>query len=157
MQASTLSATVLDPIKRSAKAKVMVKDGHTIAIGGLIDTSTTDTAKKVPGLSAIPIVGALFKSDTVQDTQTEVLIFITPHIIKSESDVIKTAKVAGQEGLGPGAPAEPVKQPYRGAEAEGEEVSIEDIADEAVRKEVSEIDRTVAIDRAVENLKEGRF
>jgi type II secretory pathway component GspD/PulD (secretin) len=82
-EASAVNTGFLNPIKRSAKAKVMVKDGETIFIGGLLDTQKTDTKRKVPILGDVPVVGALFKSDTASDKQTEILIFITPHIVKS--------------------------------------------------------------------------
>lgn len=95
-ETSSVNTDFLNPIKRSAKAKVMVKDGETIFIGGLLDTQKTDTKRKVPILAEIPIVGALFKSDTVTDKQTEILIFLTPHIVKSK--VAKEAKVQPEEG-----------------------------------------------------------
>ncbi|MBI4336083.1 MAG: hypothetical protein HY589_05455 [Candidatus Omnitrophica bacterium] len=83
-EASSVNTGFLNPIKRSARAKVMVKDGETIYIGGLIDNQKTDTKRKVPLLGDIPIVGALFKSDAITDKQTEILIFITPHIVRSK-------------------------------------------------------------------------
>jgi len=73
----------------------MVKDGETIFIGGLLDTQTTDTKRKVPILGDIPLVGALFRSDTVTDTQTEILIFITPHIVRN--DVALESRVLSEE------------------------------------------------------------
>lgn len=83
-EVSAVNVGFLNPIKRSAKAKVMVKNGQTVFIGGLLDTQKNDTKRKVPVLGDIPIAGALFKSDTVTDKQTEILIFITPHIIQSK-------------------------------------------------------------------------
>ncbi|MCM8782672.1 MAG: type II and III secretion system protein, partial [Candidatus Omnitrophica bacterium] len=82
-EASSVNSDYLNPIRRSAKAKVMVKDGETIFIGGLLDTQKADTKRKVPILGDIPVAGALFKSDTTTDKQTEILIFITPHIVRS--------------------------------------------------------------------------
>lgn len=83
-EASTVNTDYLNPIKRSTKAKVMVKDGETVFIGGLLDTYKTDTKRKVPILGDIPLLGGLFKSDTKTDKQTEILIFITPHIVKNK-------------------------------------------------------------------------
>jgi len=94
-EASSVNSNFLNPITRSAKAKVMVKDGETIFIGGLLDTQTTDTKRKVPILGDIPLVGALFRSDTVTDTQTEILIFITPHIVRN--DVALESRVLSEE------------------------------------------------------------
>ncbi|MCX5716103.1 MAG: hypothetical protein NTV07_04475, partial [Candidatus Omnitrophica bacterium] len=69
-EASGVNPGFLNPIKRSAKAKVMVKDGETIFIGGLLDTQKTDTKRKVPILGDIPLIGGLFKSDSSTDKQT---------------------------------------------------------------------------------------
>lgn len=66
---------------RSAKTQVMVKDGETIAIGGLIKDDKFETFKKVPILGDIPLLGALFRHKSVQTEKTDLLIFITPHIV----------------------------------------------------------------------------
>ncbi len=67
---------------RSAEAKVMIKDGQTLAMGGLISEKKIKSRKKVPILGDLPLLGSLFskKEDTVD--KTDLLIFITPHIIK---------------------------------------------------------------------------
>lgn len=94
-EASAVNTGFLNPIKRSAKAKVMVKDGETIFIGGLLDTQKTGTKRKVPILGDMPVIGALFKSDSTTDKQTEILIFITPHIVKSK--ILQEAKIISSE------------------------------------------------------------
>ncbi|NQU73150.1 MAG: hypothetical protein HQ547_00365 [Candidatus Omnitrophica bacterium] len=94
-EASSVNSNFLNPITRSAKAKVMVKDGETIFIGGLLDNQTTGTKRKVPILGDIPLIGALFRSDTTTDTQTEILIFITPHIVRSQ--VTPESRVLSEE------------------------------------------------------------
>lgn len=98
-EASSVNTNFLNPIKRSAKVKVMVKNGETIFIGGLLDTQKTDTKRKVPILGDIPVVGALFKSDTVEDKQTEILIFITPHIVRTS--IAPEAKVISEQATAP--------------------------------------------------------
>ncbi|HET6428448.1 MAG TPA: hypothetical protein VFJ30_08565 [Phycisphaerae bacterium] len=67
-------------------SNVMVKDGHTIVIGGLFRERTSNGRSQVPGLGNIPIIGPLFrrKSDTTE--REEVIILVTPHIIKSPVD-----------------------------------------------------------------------
>jgi len=67
---------------RSATTKVMIKDGQTLVIGGLISEKKVKYKKKVPILGDIPILGLLFtkKEDTVD--KTDLLIFITPRIIE---------------------------------------------------------------------------
>ena len=72
-------------LTREAKTRVIIKDGHTIAIGGLIKEKTVDVVVKVPILGDIPILGYLFKKkDKAVDT-TDLLIFITPRIIRDQS------------------------------------------------------------------------
>ncbi|MFH2012675.1 MAG: type IV pilus secretin PilQ [Pseudomonadota bacterium] len=67
---------------RSAETQVLVKDGDTTVIGGIYEITQTDTISGVPLLSKIPILGWLFKSKYKKDEVTELLIFITPTIVK---------------------------------------------------------------------------
>ena len=69
-------------ITQSIKTTVMVKDGGTIVIGGMYRVEDNKTVEGVPLLSKIPIIGALFKNSQRQGRQKELLIFITPRIIK---------------------------------------------------------------------------
>lgn len=78
-----------DPAKRSAKTTVMMKDGQTVAIGGLLKSEITDNDRATPGLSKIPLLGNLFKSKDFQGIETEIIIFVSCHIVKPE---IKTAE-----------------------------------------------------------------
>ncbi len=66
---------------RSAKTQVMIQDGETIAIGGLIKEDKIETRKKVPILGDIPLLGKLFRHRSTQMEKTDLLIFITPHIV----------------------------------------------------------------------------
>jgi len=71
---------------RSAKTQVMVQDGETIAIGGLIKEDKFETMKKIPILGDIPLIGYLFKHKSNQLEKTDLLIFITPHIVGPKID-----------------------------------------------------------------------
>ena len=66
---------------REASTKLMVRDGETVVIGGIIIDLKGKTLRKVPGLHRIPILGWLFKSRAVDDSKTELIIFLTSHII----------------------------------------------------------------------------
>jgi type IV pilus assembly protein PilQ len=68
----------------SAKTSVMIKDGDTLVIGGLVKTQTTETKKRTPFLGDIPIVGYAFRKSEVNNQKTDMIIFITPHIITPE-------------------------------------------------------------------------
>lgn len=74
-----------DSIKRATKTTVMVKDGETIIIGGLIKSKHAHGVKKVPFFGDLPIVGSAFRYKTKDDIDRELVIFITPHIVKDIS------------------------------------------------------------------------
>jgi type IV pilus assembly protein PilQ len=65
-----------------AITQVLVSDGQTTVIGGIYTSSSTTTSDKTPGLGSIPLLRWLFKRETINDSNTELLIFITPRIIK---------------------------------------------------------------------------
>lgn len=69
-------------ISRKANSTLMVMDGETIVIGGILQRSESDLEHGVPVLSKIPLLGRLFRSDLKNDSQTELLIFITPRILQ---------------------------------------------------------------------------
>jgi general secretion pathway protein D len=72
--------------KRSASTTVVVKDRQTMVIGGLIRDNVTASESKVPFLGDIPILGWLFKTKTSSIDKTNLMIFITPYIIKNEGE-----------------------------------------------------------------------
>ena len=67
-----------------AKTRVMVKDGETLVIAGLIKDQVTDTKSHVPFLGDIPLLGKAFQKSEVSKSKTDLLIFLTPHIITPE-------------------------------------------------------------------------
>ena len=70
---------------RRTETQVELRDGQTFAIAGLIDNTVTETMSKIPGLGDIPILGLLFKSRAYQKNQTELVVMITPHIVRRDS------------------------------------------------------------------------
>ncbi len=68
--------------KRSASSTVELADGQTIGIAGLIQDNVSEVISKLPGLGDIPILGALFRSQEFISGQTELVIFVTPHLAK---------------------------------------------------------------------------
>ncbi|MBI5693570.1 MAG: hypothetical protein HZC55_26130 [Verrucomicrobia bacterium] len=89
---NTVSSPVID--KRSADTVVVTASDKTVVIGGLISSQNTDRDNKVPVLGDIPIVGAAFKRKQKADVKTELLIFLTPHVVPT-TDVM--ARVSEQE------------------------------------------------------------
>ena len=75
--------------KRSTKTSVLVKDGSTVVIGGLMKENDEETVTKMPILGDIPILGWLFKSKTVSRDKTNLLVFLSPHIVKEADDLAK--------------------------------------------------------------------
>ncbi|MBW2631113.1 MAG: secretin and TonB N-terminal domain-containing protein [Deltaproteobacteria bacterium] len=73
------------PIKTSSvESTVVVADGDTIVIGGVYKTIASESVEGVPLLSNIPVLGWLFKYKTVSNDKRELLIFVTPRIIREE-------------------------------------------------------------------------
>ncbi|TWU48250.1 type II secretion system protein GspD [Rubripirellula reticaptiva] len=68
--------------RRSVSTTVHVKDGKTIVIGGLVQRETIDKVNRIPGLSRIPLLGYLFETTQQQTRDAEVVIFISPKIVK---------------------------------------------------------------------------
>ena len=71
-----------------AKSEVVVENGSTTVLGGIFENTRTEAEKKVPFLSDIPILGRLFQNIDDEDTISELLIFITPTIVKDNKDII---------------------------------------------------------------------
>jgi type IV pilus assembly protein PilQ len=71
-------------LDNTASTTVLIPDGETAVIGGLLRVSTTSEKKSVPGISKIPIVGWLFKSSNRTKDNKELMIFITPKILDAE-------------------------------------------------------------------------
>jgi type IV pilus assembly protein PilQ len=69
---------------RKAKTQVSMKDGYTMAIGGLIRTQTINGGSKVPVLGSIPLLGRLFKSDTKSKDVNNLIIFITAKTLSAQ-------------------------------------------------------------------------
>lgn len=82
---STASAPIIN--ERSADTVVVTPDGQTVIIGGLMYDSKAEAEYKVPFLGDIPLLGNLFKRKTKNDNKTELLIFLTPYIISSPTEL----------------------------------------------------------------------
>lgn len=72
--------------RRTASTNVAVKDGETVVIGGLITTSENESESKVPVLGDIPGVGSLFRTTVRSKNRTELLIALTPKVIRTVED-----------------------------------------------------------------------
>ena len=70
---------------RRTETEVELRDGQTFAIAGLIDRNMNETLRRVPGIGDIPILGYLFRSQAFQKNNTELVVMITPHIMRRDS------------------------------------------------------------------------
>jgi len=78
----TIAGFVMPAIStRRAETEVELKDGQSFGIAGLLDDRTTIQLSKVPGIGDIPILGQLFRSRSVNRTNTELLVLVTPTIV----------------------------------------------------------------------------
>jgi type IV pilus assembly protein PilQ len=66
---------------------VLVKDGQTVVLGGIMETERRESVKKVPGLGDVPLLGYLFKSKGKINNRDELLIFVTPKILREGSAI----------------------------------------------------------------------
>ena len=66
---------------RKAETEIELKDGQSFGIAGLLDERTTVQLSKVPGIGDIPSLGELFKSRSVNKTNTELVVLVTPTIV----------------------------------------------------------------------------
>lgn len=96
---STLTTTSGNkiPIVETSEAEttVMVKDGRTLVIGGLIKDETSKSDKRVPFLGDVPILGAAFRNTSDRIQKTELVILLTPRVISGEETVAPSSAAGG--------------------------------------------------------------
>ncbi|MFI4940505.1 MAG: secretin N-terminal domain-containing protein, partial [Burkholderiales bacterium] len=108
LEVSTLGNTVTNPISgtvayqvstRNASTLLQLKDGETQILAGLIDNEDRANASKIPGLGQLPIVGHLFADHGDNNTKTEIVLSITPHVVgrPRHSDARETEYWSGTE------------------------------------------------------------
>jgi type IV pilus assembly protein PilQ len=72
---------------RALQTQVLVNNGQTVVLGGIYETEQAETIRKVPWLGDVPGVGALFRTTTTTSNKTELLIFVTPKILKEGTSI----------------------------------------------------------------------
>uniref|UniRef100_A0A7C2V4C4 Type II secretion system protein GspD n=1 Tax=Hydrogenobacter sp. TaxID=2152829 RepID=A0A7C2V4C4_9AQUI len=88
-QVGQLSYAVPITSNRQVNSDVVVENGQTIIIGGLINNRTISTVEGVPGLKDIPLLGRLFRRDTKTEDKVSLFIFLTPYVIEKPEDLSK--------------------------------------------------------------------
>jgi type II secretory pathway component GspD/PulD (secretin) len=93
--ASNVGAPVI--AKRSADTVVVTPDHMPVIIGGLMENKKTDSTQKVPILGDIPLLGWAFKRKITSDTKTELIIILTPHIVKTPTQLAALSEREGKQ------------------------------------------------------------
>jgi pilus assembly protein CpaC len=97
---------------RRTETQVELRDGQTFAIAGLLDRSVNETLQRVPGIGDIPILGYLFRSQAYKKNRTELVVMITPHIVRrGEPGVSPTLPGLSQPFLPPASKTVPAPPP----------------------------------------------
>ena len=78
--------------KRSTKTSVVVKDKQTVVIGGLMQDSDEQTTEKAPFFGDLPFIGWLFKYKTTTKTKTNLLVFLTPHVVTEAENLDRLSR-----------------------------------------------------------------
>ena len=111
---TTFDAPIVN--QREADTVVSVKNGETIILGGIIRNSVSSTTNKVPILGDIPLLGQLFRTNSKISNKTELLVLLTPRIVKDEDEarqlrLNETKKLSqlNQDALGKAIPPETTK------------------------------------------------
>ena len=86
---NTIGTQALAPttLKRQANTTVVVKDGHTVVIGGMIRDDKVENVSSVPILGSLPLLGPLFRSTSTRSEKNNLLIFLTPHVISNSQQL----------------------------------------------------------------------
>ena len=79
--------------------RMLVPDGRTVFLGGLIKHSITNSREGVPGLGDIPIIGTLFSNDATNILSTEIIVLITPYIVNFDNQVPEDTDILRVESI----------------------------------------------------------
>jgi type IV pilus assembly protein PilQ len=91
VSSGTVGVVPFDELNREAEANVLVKDGETIVIGGILKDTAQEAEAGIPYLKNVPFLGWLFKNQTVQKNLEELVVFITPRLASAGSDNLPSA------------------------------------------------------------------
>ena len=111
----TVSAALNAPIisTREATTRAIIRNGQTVVIGGLIGSAQEQSESGVPLLKDLPLLGALFKRQARSNSRTEIAIFVTPRVIRTdaEADALRERSQQRLDGVAPGVLTPPARRP----------------------------------------------
>ena len=128
---------------QEAKTKVVVADGETVVIGGLTRNENQESESGIPFLKDIPILGNLFKYSRKQVIKKDLVIFVTPRIIRNYTGNVDTSEPTVEKvGAAPEAKpveakpvAKPAPQPKKQEAASAQEEVVEEVVEEEIVEE----------------------
>jgi general secretion pathway protein D len=91
---STTTSSIPTPSfdQQVVQTQITMQDGDTIAIGGIISENTSSASAGVPGLNRLPFVGGVFGSKTYSRDRSELILFMTPHVIYDTNDLLEASQ-----------------------------------------------------------------
>jgi type IV pilus assembly protein PilQ len=104
----TAGVIPFDELNREAVANVLVRDGETIVIGGILKDTSQDSESGVPYLKDIPVLGWLFKNQRLQKDFEELMVFITPRLTSAGSTNLPSAEQLWRDQLSKTAADQPI-------------------------------------------------
>ncbi|NCN40893.1 type II secretion system secretin GspD [bacterium] len=96
---SILAGGQIDTTNRSTKTSVVVRDGSTVAIGGLQKNAVSDNRSRIPILGDLPVLGKLFGGTFSEKTRSTMMILLTPTIVDSNEDLLQITQAKFAERL----------------------------------------------------------
>ena len=94
-------------VTRRAETTVELGSGDSFAIGGLLENNSSNNVNNLPGLESLPVLGALFRSTQFQRNETELVILVTPYLVRPVSDGSLRVPNAGDAAPEAGPPIAP--------------------------------------------------
>ncbi len=91
---TTVNSPVIDT--STAQATVSLRDGQTIVLGGMITRTEGQVTRKVPWLADLPLLGSVFRYDSKTSKRTELLIFLTPRIMRTPEDYEEQKRIEAE-------------------------------------------------------------
>jgi type IV pilus assembly protein PilQ len=78
----TLGGSIPSIDTRAVSSQVLVDNGETVVLGGIYEETNTKNKNKIPLLGDVPLLGVLFRNNSLSDNKKELLVFVTPKILK---------------------------------------------------------------------------
>jgi len=97
VEGNTIDAILQMPVisRRKVQTKVIVWDGETVVLGGMITEHVTSIDDKIPFLGDVPLIGRLFRSDVARSEKRNLLIFVTARLVNPAGQPIRTQEIRG--------------------------------------------------------------